>query len=240
MSTHSTVLLIGAGRLARHLQHWNSLLPQPHRLLHWNRSQDPENPVAGLRAKLRELPPGGRVWLAISDRALIPFYEEHLRSSDLRVVHFSGALHDSRMLGAHPLMSFPETPLPDEVYPRIHFAISGFDRLEEALPGFTNPYTFLGESGRPFYHALCVLAGNFPQLIWNQVAAEMKKLQLPEEALDIYIRQIAENYLRLKEKSLTGPLIRGDRPTIEKNINALEANPPLQRIYRAIDKEYSA
>lgn len=228
-----TVLLIGAGRLAKHLQHWNSLLENPHTLLFWNRQFDPTHLAALVeRADI--------IWLAISDRSLVSFYENHLAASKKPVVHFSGALSDERLLGAHPLMSFPHELLPDEAYAGIHFVIHGRTTLQEILPGFTNRFTALNSENKPLYHALCVLAGNFPQLLWNQVAGEMRQLGLPPEALDSYIAQITANYLRLKEKSLTGPLIRGDHVTIEKNIQSLQTHPKLHHIYQAFNREFSA
>lgn len=228
-----TVLLIGSGRLAKHLNHWNSLLNQPHELLFWNRIMDTALlPVLMERAD--------SVWLAISDRALIPFYESHLAAFTKPVIHFSGALNDDRLLSAHPLMSFPYELLDDAVYSHIHFAIYGRETLAEILPGFKNTFTVLKASEKSLYHALCVLAGNFPQILWNHTAAEMQKLGLPPEALDIYVAQIAANYLSLKDQSLTGPIVRGDRETIEKNIRSLSEHPQLQHIYETFNREFSA
>lgn len=227
-----TVLLVGAGRLAKHLQHWNSLLENPHTLLFWNRQFDPNHLPALIER-------ADSVWLAISDRALISFYENHLAASQKPVVHFSGALSDDRLLGAHPLMSFPHELLPDNIYAGIHFVIHGRNALNDIMPGFTNSFTALDSTHKPLYHALCVLAGNFPQLLWNQVSGEMQQLGLPAEALDAYIAQVTANYLHFKDKSLTGPLIRGDHMTIEKNIQSLQAHPKLQHIYQTFNREFS-
>lgn len=230
------ILLIGSGRLAQHLRHWNNLLEVPNQLICWDRSQGTEI----LKTHLKKCT---MVWLAISDSAIQSFYSEHLSSSKLKVIHFSGALSDERFLSAHPLMSFPHTLLPDDVYKKIHFVINGsenrYENLDEALPGFKNPFTVLNSENKAFYHALCVLAGNFPQLIWNEVALRMKELNLPVEASDLYIKQITENYLSLKEKSITGPLVRKDYLTIEKNIFSLNQAPTLKNIYTAFTKEFS-
>lgn len=232
MTTISPVLLVGAGRLARHLQHWNSQISNPVSLRQWDRSQS-------LDLLQQHLENATTIWLAISDSAIIPFYEQHLASKKVTTVHFSGALNDSRLLSAHPLMSFPQELLPNEVYGKIHFAISGFTELQTALPHFENSYTVLPAEQKAFYHALCVLAGNFPQMLWSEVSEQMKDLQLPESALDLYIQQITHNYLRLKKQALTGPLVRRDNDTITRNLQALSAQPQLQHIYETFRKEFT-
>ncbi|AGH96476.1 DUF2520 domain-containing protein [Pseudobdellovibrio exovorus] len=232
MTTISPVLLVGAGRLARHLQHWNTLIKTPLSLRQWDRSQSPDL----LQHHLENV---STVWLAISDNAIIPFYENYLATKNLTAVHFSGALNDSRLLSAHPLMSFPQELLPNEVYPKIHFSISGFTDLQMALPNFENNYTVLPAEQKAFYHALCVLAGNFPQMIWSEVSAQMHHLQLPDAAVDLYIQQITNNYLRLKEQALTGPLVRRDHETISRNLHALHEQPKLQHIYETFRKEFT-
>lgn len=228
----AAILLIGSGRLAQHLRHWNNLLEKPNKLIFWDRSQDLEL----LKDSLKKCT---AVWLAISDSAIQSFFNDHLSNSKLKVIHFSGALDDQRFLSAHPLMSFPDTLLPDEVYNKIHFVINGFENLDDALPGFKNPFTILNSEKKSFYHALCVLAGNFPQLIWSEVALRMKELNLPVEASDLYIKQITENYLSLKEKAITGPLVRKDYVTIEKNISSLNQTPKLKNIYVTFMEEFS-
>lgn len=232
MLTNSAILLIGSGRLAKHLQHWNSLLAQPNELICWDRTQNTEK----LNSYLSK---SSLVWLAISDSSLEKFYDEFLKDSQLKVVHFSGAFSHPKMLCAHPLMSFPHSFLPAEVYPQIHFAVNGTESLSGTLPGFTNSFTVLNTQDKSLYHALCVLAGNFPQLLWNEVASQMSKMNLPPEALDLYIRQITENYLLSKEKAITGPIVRRDYSTIEKNISALENTQKLNHIYTTFTKEFS-
>ncbi len=235
MHTNSSVLLIGSGRLAQNLQYWNSLLENPNNLLLWDRNQDPQL----LKVYLNK---SGWIWLAISDSAINSFYETYLSELNHKIVHFSGALSDKRLYCAHPLMSFTHKLFAAETYSKIHFVINGFENLAEAMPNFKNQFTVLNSENKSYYHALCVLSGNFPQLIWNEVSHNMKSLGLPPEALDHYIKQITENYLDLKEKSITGPLVRKDYVTIEKNISSLglsDASKKLKNIYVALTKEFT-
>ncbi len=232
MRINSSVLLIGRGRLAQHLKYWNSLLENPNSLLQWDRTQKTET----LNFYLGQC---NLVWLAISDSSLVEFYENHIQSFNIKTLHFSGALNDTRMLCAHPMMSFPKVLLPVETYRKIHFIINGFENLTEALPSFNNNFSILNQKNKSLYHALCVMAGNFPQMLWSEVAKNLNELEVPPQALDIYIRQITENYLNLKEQALTGPLVRNDQKTISDNIFSLEKNTQLKNIYTCFNKEFN-
>lgn len=232
MSTFNT-LLIGSGRLARHLQYWSNLnQPLADTLNTWNRSESVETlHRLILKADL--------VWLAISDKAIIPFYEEYLKTSKAKVVHFSGAIYDERIIGVHPLMSFPNELLENPVYEKIYFAIdrSGLD-LKNILPGFGNQTFFLSAEQKALYHALCVSAGNFPQLLWSLCLKEFRALKVPDQAIELYVQQIANLFAAHKENSLTGPLVRNDLETIEKNILAIQKNQALTEIYKTFAGVY--
>ncbi len=219
------ILLVGSGRLARHLIYWNSISPQPADITTWNRKQ---NSLAQLHLGIAD---AEIVWLAISDSALISFYEQHLMGFKGKVVHFSGAIYNPGLVAAHPLMSFPTELLERSIYPKIHFVLSGAKNLDAILPPFKNSFSIIQETDKAFYHALCVIAGNFPQLLWNEVYPEFTKLKIPTEAVDTYVQQISLNFIKLKGEALTGPLIRNDLATIELNLNSLKPS-KLKSIYQ--------
>ncbi len=228
----TTILLIGSGKLSKHLSYWFNLNEKKSsKLLTWDRHQDPH-------ALGRYAAQATHVWLAISDSAIISFFEKYLIGHDARVVHFSGALHDARLISAHPLMSFTHEIYEDNAYAKICFALTGCDSLVQALPGFNNPFFQLKAEAKSLYHALCVVAGNFPQMLWNEVYKIAAEQNLPAEAFDFYIQQITQNFLKLKGEALTGPISRKDSSTINKNITAL-AGKPLQSIYQSFTKEFS-
>lgn len=226
-----TVLIIGSGRLAKHLQHWNSIQADPNNILTWNRSED-------LHQLHKLVIEADLVWLAISDSAIQEFFQLHLKASGKLVVHFSGALAADGMKCAHPLMSFPAEILPDTTYKATWFALSETENLNDMLPGFGNASFKVAAKMKPLYHALCVVAGNFPQLLWNEVDQSRQQLDIPEQAFSIYLQQSLNNFLHLKAKSLTGPLIRHDQNTLNKNKDAL-INTKLHSIYAAFMKEFS-
>lgn len=226
----NSILLIGSGRLAKHLFYWNSLLEKPNSVLTWDRSQDPHllNKFLGQT---------NLVWLAISDSAIVPFFEKYLIGHDHKVVHFSGALHDPRLISAHPMMTFPLELMSENSYAQIAFGLTGVSHLSEALPNFKNLSFQIRAEDKALYHSLCVVAGNFPQLLWTEAEKKFSELHVPEKAFCNYITQVLNNYLTLKEKSLTGPIVRKDLTTIEKNEAALTGS-KLKSIYHSFVKEF--
>src|SRR5476649_2885476 len=90
-------LLIGNGCVARHFQHYFSLLALSYTT--WNRSESID--------KLHQLAKTAtHILLLIKDSAIQAFYEEHLKS--YLCVHFSGSLVSEQIIGAHPLMCFSQ------------------------------------------------------------------------------------------------------------------------------------
>ena len=219
------ILLVGDGRLARHLIYWNSIARQPVEITTWNRKQKNNEDLKNSMTQAEV------IWLAISDSALLSFFDQNLVCFGGKVVHFSGAVQDPRMISAHPLMSFPTQLMEPSLYAKIHFVLSGSDSLDHILPSFENSYSVLDPTDKAFYHALCVIAGNFPQLLWNEVYPEFVKLKIPMEAFDTYVGQTAINFIQNKSHALTGPLVRNDLSTIELNLNSLKSS-KLKSLYK--------
>lgn len=221
-------LLIGSGRLATHLHFYLAHLGL--QFSTWNRSQ----PIKVMQSIL---PRTTHVLLAISDQSIVSFYEAHLAHQNLQVIHFSGSLHDSRMISTHPMMSFSHTLLSVEIYRKIHFTICGAHDLNEVLPGLPNPHSEIQPEQKPLYHALCVFAGNFSNLLWKTSWNELKNLGLPIEALHIYLQETLNNFFHDSQRSLTGPFVRRDLETIDSNLKALP--PPMADIYLGFLRLYS-
>lgn len=218
------VLIIGHGRLAKHLIHWCSLLQK--NVSVWQRTDD----------KPLNLQNIDYIWLAISDNALVSFYEESLKPklTGQKVVHFSGTLHHAGLIAAHPLMTFSPDLYDLPTYNKIYFGLTGADSLAEALPGFTNPTFQIRAEDKPLYHALCVTAGNLPQLLWSETEPQFADLKVPQEAVKIYLQQSLNNFFAQGANAVTGPIVRKDTTTITKNLSALEkVNLKLKNIYQS-------
>ena len=136
-------------------------------------------------------------------------------------------------------MTFNEDLYNIEVYKNIPFVADSKDILDKGLlKDIPNKIYFLDKDQKPFYHALCVMGGNFSCILWQRVIEDFQeKLNLPREILLPYIEQIFKNILKDEKKALTGPLIRGDDVTIEKNIESLYDDSS-KRLYEAFIDYY--
>jgi len=223
-------LIIGNGRVARHFLHYLSLLNLP--VSQWHRGEN----LAGLRELL---PSATHILLLISDEAIEPFIEDHLQATSAVRVHFSGALASRMAHGAHPLMTFNWGLYTLEKYRSIPFVVDAdAPAFETLLPGLPNTHQALPVHLKAKYHAVCVLSGNFSCLLWQKFFDTLaSEFHFPPEMGHAVLRQQMENLLEDWTSAFTGPLARGDRKTIEKNLVALRGD-PFKAIYQSFVDAY--
>ena len=224
-------LLIGSGRVAKHFQGYLKGLSIPFQV--WSRQQN------SLQELILFSKNGSPILLLISDSAIAEFIERHSFLKGKRLVHFSGCLSVAGTSSAHPLMTFAPEPYDLETYQKIPFVISelGPD-FSQLLPGLPNTAYRISEQLRTYYHALCVLSGNFTTLLWQKCFMELEaRFQIPREAAYPYLKQMMQNLLKSSPLALTGPLARGDQATIAANLQALE-NDAFQQVYQAFVEAY--
>ncbi len=213
-------LLIGGGRLARHLHFYLRSLDL--NLQTWTRRE----PASELKLKLGM---ASHVLLAIPDREIETFIQAQLKSFNGIVVHFSGALATPLAKSAHPLMTFSDQLYSPEKYRAIPFIIEDSSEFSNVLPGFPNTSFKISADKKALYHAYCVMSGNFTTLLWEKFFSDLKvELGIPASAAEAYLKQIAANLVEVAEGNastvVTGPLVRGDLETVNKNLEALDKN----------------
>lgn len=206
-------LIVGAGRVARHLARYFDLKDVS--FLAWNRK---EHSTEDLKALLDK---ASSVLLLIKDASIAAFRDRHLASFNGVVAHFSGALDVEGIDSFHPLMTFGPSLYELSFYEKIFFAVSSEEAFRTGFPTLPNPTFALNAPDKAFYHALCVMSGNFPQILWQECLSSFDKLGVPQEAVALYLQKNLENFLAAPAQSLTGPLARGDDTTIKKNLDAL-------------------
>ncbi len=215
-SEDAPYLLVGNGRLSRHLQHYFDLEGIRWRL--WTRAmrQPLEASLAGARAVL----------LLIADDAVEGFLGRHADPAGPPWIHCSGSLVTPLATCVHPLMSFGDELYDHAQYRRIAFVCDrGATPFAALFPRLSNPHFEIDPAQRPLYHALCAMAGNFTTLLWQHAfAAFEERLGLPRSALQPYLEQVASNLVR-SASPLTGPLARGDHRTVDRHLAALEGDP---------------
>ena len=227
---------VGDGRLSRHWRHYFTSLGLPWKL--WSRRIERAD---GSRAG-QTLADCSVILLAVADDAVEPVLGQ-LRGAglgDRTFVHFCGGRSFAGAWGTHPLMSFGATLYKPAFYREIPvFAEADDQRPDPAahfrslFPRLPNPCFSLRPEDKPYYHALCALAGGMTAVLWREFFAAMAtRFDVPREALASYPRRIIENVLASPESALTGPVARGDSGTIEAHLAALDGS-ALGTVYEA-------
>lgn len=229
--TSAKYLVVGNGRLAKHLTHYLGLLKLPFSLY----TRQSTKPFSSY------LTDCSHVLVLISDREIISFIKQHKNysSGEVTWIHCSGALTTPLAASAHPLSSFSDHLFDDEFYLRIPFVIEkGGKPFAEILPGFPNPHVAIDQQAKERYHAMCVLAGNFSTILWMEFGQYLTyDLRASKDFMLPYLQSVAMN-LEHAADPLTGPLKRHDEETIQRNINALN-DEALKALYRAFVDFYT-
>jgi 2-dehydropantoate 2-reductase len=223
--------IVGDGRVARHVRHYFSLLGLP--VHSWSRRGASGDPVEALASC-------GTVLLLIADRAIAEFVDEWPGLRKHRLVHCSGSLVTPFAECAHPLMTFGPELYDLPAYQSIPFVVdAGGTPFAELLPGLPNRAFTLAADQRPYYHALCVMAGNFSALLWLELFDRFEqRLGIPAAAAHPFLMQTARNLIADPGRALTGPLVRGDSATVAANLQALEGD-PFHDVYSAFARAYA-
>ena len=225
-------LIIGNGRVARHVRHYFDLLHIPYQ--NWSRANNTKQELVALVKN------SAHILLLISDDAIKDFINANkcLLAADY-LIHFSGCLAVENCFAAHPLMTFGLDLYAKETYLAMPFILEeGAPNFSVLLPNIPNKNFTIPKKIKPLYHALCVMSGNFTCLLWQKFFTELEnKFNLPKEIVYPYLGQVVENLKNSATKALTGPLARGDKQTIEANLKSLSGD-PYQKIYQAFVEAY--
>jgi predicted short-subunit dehydrogenase-like oxidoreductase (DUF2520 family) len=201
--------------------------------------------AAALQAELRsgrdagpeQVPEGALVFLAVPDPAVAAL-ATRLQGVKARVVHVSGALTlaslapHTRRGAFHPYQSFPAERPPS------HFegALVGVDASDEELLAELSALAEsigarprrVSDEERPLYHASAVFASNYVVALGHVAARVLEAAGWPREdalrAVLSLMGGVARNLDELGlERSLIGPIRRGDPGTVHSHLRALLA-----------------
>jgi hypothetical protein len=231
-----TYFILGDGRLANQFRHY--FQTQNLTLESWSRKAEAQKLCASLESLSQSLSPDTRCLLALSDGALGAYASLLQKKGFHRLAHFSGTAQVEGVASFHPLMSFPDTALSAAEFERIFFVGSeSEEKFRDFFPSLKNPYQQIEEADRALYHANCVVAGNFANILWKNTMRDFEKMGLPQRAFQVYLEAVLSNFLKDPARSLTGPIVRGDLATIRKNLEAL-GDDFRAEIYEVILREY--
>lgn len=256
------IAIVGNGKVARHMMHYFASVGQPY--THWFR-QTKSSPVSGdhsnakpsrlasYKQQLRhlfqlnssvdtQLGSAPIVLLLIPDDQIQQFIASNPSIKNKKLVHFSGSLNIEGAVGCHPLMTFGPDLYDENEYTKIPFVVDEGVDFKSLFPLFTNPVHHIKLEDKARYHAYCVMAGNFSQMMWQAIGREMQRINLPTDVMSAYLLQNTKNFIQNPELSATGPFVRGDLKTIAKHQVALAAH-PFAEVYQAffnLNREYES
>lgn len=226
-------LLIGDGRVARHFQHYFTLLGLSFDV--WHRKQ-PSTLLPDKAARATH------IIVLISDHAIDAFIQEQLSVYPAMKVHCSGYLHSQYAYGAHPLMTFSAGRLYDFTsYTSIPFVLDEHaPDFAILLPGLPNPHTRIPVALKAKYHALCALGGNLSCMLWQKLLSSFEnELNLPATIAHPYLTRQFQNLIEDPHTALTGPLVRGDQQALSQHLAVLNGD-PFQSVYQSFIECYQA
>ena len=210
--------IVGSGRVARHFHHYFTLLGLP--VCVWSRrgrAPSPPDALASCRTVL----------LLIRDEAIVPFVDAWPALQEKRLVHCSGSLVTPAAEGAHPLMTFGQTLYELAEYRAIPFVLdAGATPFAELLPGLPNPSFMIPAVERPYYHALCVMAGNFSTILWVKLFDELhRRFGMPASAAHPYLARVAANVMADADQALTRPTVSRGREDGHRELEGPRSGP---------------
>lgn len=162
--------------------------------------------------------PDGLVLLAVPDRAI----EAVGRRFPGRCAHLSGSTHVEGIPAAHPLTSFDGRPADWTDTP---LALTGPvpAPIIEALAGLGfRPFDLPAEK-KALYHAAAVLTSGHAATLWLGAERLLREagVALPGRGLLPLAQRTLDNVAAHGVDGRTGPFVRGDRATIDRDADAL-------------------
>ncbi len=238
------IAILGNGKVARHMAHYFELIGQPYTQWSRNPSESNTSKLARFKRILKRttqtkqqdlaesIGAVERVLLLIPDDQIESFITNNPILADKTCIHFSGSLNTPLAVGCHPLMTFGQSLYDLDTYQKIPFVIDEGVVFDSLFPLFKNTVHSISSDHKAIYHAYCVMAGNFSQMLWKAISAELPSIDLPSDIMTQYLYQNTQNFIKNPDLSATGPLVRGDILTVQKHQKALQ-NLPLGDIYQA-------
>ena len=219
--------IVGDGKVALHIKHYFNLTGICFN--QWHHSQS-------LLQLQQSVAQSDVVLILIPDDVIESFIQNHAFLQERKLVHFSGTLNLERIISCHPLMTFSHELYELNTYQSMPFVCDESIDFDALFPQLNNKSYTLNKKDKAYYHAMCVMAGNFSQLLMRETAKQLNsKCDLPIDIMFPYLLQNTKNLIAYPENSATGPLERGDFSTISKHIMALQ-NDELKGIYKSFLK----
>jgi predicted short-subunit dehydrogenase-like oxidoreductase (DUF2520 family) len=143
----------------------------------------------------------------------------------------------------HPAQAFRGKRTPPSHFRGISFGLEGDRKAVTAARRLVHELggrpVIIPEGGKPFYHAALSFASNFLVVLLDAAAVLMEQAGIPRNRAARTLLPLLQGTLRNVNKldtvgSLTGPLVRGDRVSIQTHLDALKRLPQYAKVYREL------
>jgi len=155
------------------------------------------------------------------------------------------ALEPLQRLGAltaslHPMQSFASKNLKPGAFQEIYFGMEGdaqaLSLAQEITQALGAKHLILKPEDKPLYHAASSAASNFLVVLFDIAVRLLSEITKSEEEASAMLFPLVQGTLQnVKEfdtsGALTGPIIRGDKITLKKHLEAIQAFPEQKKIY---------
>ena len=195
------------------------------------------------------------LFLTVADQQILPVFQQlqpFLRPGMI-IFHCSGAESSQllaiekdrqyQLFSLHPMLAFANRQTPPVAIAQALFTLEGDQQAEaevhEVLAPLGNPLQTISAEEKSRYHAACVMCSNLVNgLVYTSQELFQQAGFTPEAAQTAWRTLFFENAKTIAEagaiEALTGPVERGDLPTIEQHLACL--NSQQKAIYQELSQ----
>jgi len=163
---------------------------------------------------------------------------EYVIKKDVIFLHFSGAAYiklDKNIISIHPMMSFTNYKNDLNRLSSHYFTLQSdkYEITELFIPlikQISDNFMVIDGDSKKYFHLASVMINNFSTALIKSSVEVIKKLDIPEkEALNMLLPLFEDVFINIKDNkdingSLTGPILRKDKKTIELHQQLLKNN----------------
>lgn len=222
-------LIVGNGKLSKHFQHYFKLKSISYKIFTRNSKEAFQSLAQNSK----------RILVLINDDELLQFIKSNKKKSlqDKIWIHCSGSLSTPLAESAHPLMTFTDQLYDLEFYESIVFITEQNKKdFKELFPELNNKSYKINSEEKEFYHAMCVISGNFTTILWKIFFDYLESKNIPQASAHNYLKAVTKNLIE-NSNPLTGPIQRNDKKLIHRHLQILNGS-PLQNVYKSFLEAY--
>jgi predicted short-subunit dehydrogenase-like oxidoreductase (DUF2520 family) len=162
-----------------------------------------------------------------------------LSSEILKPLKAKGAMTAS----IHPVQSFANKRTSPEQFENIYFGLEGETKAlkesQKIIRKLGGRFFIIEAENKALYHTACSIASNFLVVLLDTASSLLNQAGLQEEqAFQVLLPLVKGTLHNVKkfdiQSSLTGPVIRGDKASVEKHLKALRKSPFLYEMYKRL------